>query len=162
MSRSTFSENLHRLRLKQGLSQASLAQKASLTQAALSQMERGARLPALASLVRLSEALGGSPERLLQPPPGDSLPREEADRIARWIVDGRPLSSRRSRDLAAAVGSLVIQKLRAHHAPNRSRYAGARWSVGRRGWEVQRRYGARRVRQTLQRVDALLAMRSAA
>lgn len=60
-----FSRNLKALREAQGLSQESLAGKAGLDRTYISSCERGERNVTLATLDRLSAALGVSPNSLL-------------------------------------------------------------------------------------------------
>lgn len=56
---------IRRLRDVQGFSQAELANRAGVTQGALSQIEAGKRLINLNTLYRLGDALGMLPSRLL-------------------------------------------------------------------------------------------------
>lgn len=57
--------NLKEVRVFLGLSQAALAKKAGFKPSAISHFETGTREPSLPNLVKLSEALGVSTDRLL-------------------------------------------------------------------------------------------------
>lgn len=152
-------QNLRRWRLAQKMSQAALAEKAGFTQAAISQFERQVRLPTLRTIARLSEKLGISEMKFLAPQRNESISREQADRIARAIVwgdtGGLSLEERRR---VGAIGSLIIQKLRAEAVPGRTRYVRSRCFVKRRWAWAQQIYGRELVVQVLKRVDTLLAM----
>lgn len=145
-------------RLDRHLSQVQLAERAGVTQAAVSQLERGLRIPTLRTVVRLAKALSLEPAQLLQVPSPRTLSREAADHIGRAIVSGHWPQQTEERRLARTVGSLVIQKLRSHRAPGRRRFARNRWATPRRSTWVRHLYGPDIPRQILQRVDALLAM----
>ena len=149
-------------RLRRGLSQAGLARRSGLTQAGISQLERGIRAPSLRTVHRLCEVLDTTWRQLLERPEGFSFPREQADRLARRILLGGGERLRpQERELATAVGSLAIQKLRAHQVGGRLLYARSRWGAGFRAVRVRQLYGAAAVEQILKRLDALLAMRIA-
>lgn len=60
--------NLKSIRIKQKLSQAALAEKASLSVSYISQLERGHRSPTLDTLEVLAEALGVDPLVILKDP----------------------------------------------------------------------------------------------
>ena len=154
---SVVAENLSTYRVARRMTQSNFAEKTGLTQAGISHLERGLRVPTVRTLARLADALGTVPQDLLTPPGRRILSRHEADRLARSILRGAPLPPQ-ERDLAAAVGSLAVQKLRTHHVPGRVRYARHRWAVRRRAAMVKRLYGESVVNQILQRLDALLAM----
>lgn len=57
---------LRTLRSKSGLQLAELAERAGITQAYLSDVERGRKLPTLVTLDALAAALGASPAKLLR------------------------------------------------------------------------------------------------
>lgn len=61
-----FGENLSRYRKRSGLSQEELAYRASLHRTEIGLLERGARLPRIDTLIKLSSGLGLAPERLLE------------------------------------------------------------------------------------------------
>lgn len=61
-----FGANLRRLRLKRGLSQEDLADRAGLHRTYVSSIERGHRNLALVSIVRLAAALEVNPGELLE------------------------------------------------------------------------------------------------
>lgn len=154
----TVADAVRRLRIAQGLRQTTLAARTGLTQAAVSWIERGLRVPTVRTLIRLSQALKTSPPTLLEPVAPPSLSREACDRIARWIVQDAPTLNNSEQRLARAIGSLIIQKLRVHHAPGGRRYARSRWDASHRARWVRQAFGDELTRQVLQRVDALLAM----
>ena len=155
-------QGLQYWRMRRGFSQVELARQSGLTQAGISQLERGIRVPNLRTVDGLCEALDTTVQQLMEPSKNLSLPREQANRLARRIVLGRAVHlSPHERELATAVGSLAIQKLRAHHVEGRILYARSRWGAGQRAIRIKRLYGAVTVEQILKRVDALLAMRLA-
>ena len=149
---------LRLLRKTRGLSQVELAVRAGITQAAVSEIERGGRLPTLRTLSRLSRALDVAPTMLLESSEQSSASRETADRIARAILRGDRTLPPDEQRVADAVGSLVIQKLRAHGAPGVRRYSRRRWEAPWRAIWVRRTHGERTVSQVLRRLEVLLAM----
>lgn len=158
-----FSQNLERERLKRHQSQSALAKKAGLTQAAISEMEQANRTPGLESLERLSRALGIPCWELLRPREEKSLPREQVDRIAHFLIQGAAVPSvsrlpSLDRELARRVGALVIEKLRAHGVSGKRNYQRSRWRVAGRARNVRQWVGQTVVQQILHRVDSLLAM----
>lgn len=64
-------EELSRARQRAGLSQREMARQAGLTQAAISRLESGARLPRLETLLSLAAASGHVLEIRLKRPRGD-------------------------------------------------------------------------------------------
>lgn len=58
--------NIRQIRVMLGITQATLAEKAGITRAAMSQIEGGERIPSLASFVAIAEALGVSLDRLVE------------------------------------------------------------------------------------------------
>lgn len=71
-------ENLRRLRLRQGLSQGALAERAQLNRSYLSMVENGRRNISLDNLVVLALALCVEPVELLRAPQLVQTPAEEA------------------------------------------------------------------------------------
>lgn len=61
---SRFAANLRKARLASGLSQEGLAERCRLHRTEVSLLERGGREPRLGTLIKLSSALGVSPESL--------------------------------------------------------------------------------------------------
>lgn len=61
-----FGQEVKAIREFLGLSQVELARKAQITPAALSQLEKGSREPAIGSILRLSDALNVTTDRLLK------------------------------------------------------------------------------------------------
>ena len=61
----TFSENLQQTRKKLNISQEKLAEQLNITRQAISKWESGQSVPDADTLLKLSEALGVSPNRLL-------------------------------------------------------------------------------------------------
>ena len=62
----TFGKNLKRIRETIGLSQAELAKKSKLTNAAISHFETGRRDPSLKNIIKLCKGLGCSPNVLIE------------------------------------------------------------------------------------------------
>jgi XRE family transcriptional regulator, regulator of sulfur utilization len=62
-----FGEALRRLRKERGLSQEALAEHAGLAADYLGFIERGDNVPTLPVILKLAEALGVPPTRMLQP-----------------------------------------------------------------------------------------------
>ncbi|HSN15559.1 MAG TPA: helix-turn-helix transcriptional regulator [Anaeromyxobacteraceae bacterium] len=60
-----FAENVHRLRLKNKLSQKALAKRVGISVSYVSMLERGHRSPPLETVEKLAKALGVPPPRLL-------------------------------------------------------------------------------------------------
>jgi transcriptional regulator with XRE-family HTH domain len=60
-----FAENVHRLRLKNKLSQKALAKRVGISVSYVSMLERGQRSPPLETVEKLAKALGVLPTRLL-------------------------------------------------------------------------------------------------
>ena len=60
-----FGQNLHRCRKHSGLSQETLAVRASLHRTEIGLLERGERLPRIDTLLKLAGGLGLAPEALL-------------------------------------------------------------------------------------------------
>lgn len=58
MSKKIFAENLKRIRTAKGLSQTDLAGLTGLSQASISNMERGEKMTSLKTLLKLSGVLG--------------------------------------------------------------------------------------------------------
>lgn len=61
-----FGENLARHRKRSGLSQEALGYRASLHRTEIGLLERGARMPRIDTLIKLSFGLGLAPEALLE------------------------------------------------------------------------------------------------
>jgi len=72
-----FGRTLRRLRTEAELNQAELADKAGISQSAVSQIEKGERAPSFDVLRRLATALGLSTAELLGPEKGDAATRQE-------------------------------------------------------------------------------------
>jgi transcriptional regulator with XRE-family HTH domain len=62
----SFGKEVKGIREFLGLSQVELAKRAQITPAALSQLEKGSREPAIGSILRLADALNVSTDRLLR------------------------------------------------------------------------------------------------
>ena len=76
-----FSENLRRLRIKNGLSQQQLADKLFVDRSSIANWETGRRLPDAILIARLSEALGIDVSEML------SVPDESGDKPKVILVD---------------------------------------------------------------------------
>ena len=59
--------NVHRLRVKRGITQEMLEEASGLDSRFLRRVERGAVMMRLDTLIRLADALGAEPARLLKP-----------------------------------------------------------------------------------------------
>ncbi|WP_443208789.1 helix-turn-helix domain-containing protein [Rhodococcus rhodochrous] len=78
------------VRRQEGLTARALASRAGVSQAFLSQVERGLNAPSLATLYRIADALGRSPSDFLDPAPVDDVLVVRAEgRLAR-AVTGTP------------------------------------------------------------------------
>lgn len=64
-AREIFARNLREQRLKQNLSQEALGQRCNLDMSEIGRLERSVRDPRLATIVKLGNALGIPPARLL-------------------------------------------------------------------------------------------------
>ena len=153
--------SLRRWRAARGLSQAQLAETAGLTQAAISELERGHRVPSLRTVAKLAAVLEVSLSDLVQPKAPETVSREVADRMASYILQGEGRIPATERRMADDLASLVIQKLRAHRVPGRHRVARCRWAVAGRAMWVKGVYGGRLPEQVLRRLDVLLTVRGA-
>jgi transcriptional regulator with XRE-family HTH domain len=60
-----FAENVHRLRLKNKLSQKDLAKRVGISVSYVSMLERGHRSPPLETVEKLAKSLGVPPTKLL-------------------------------------------------------------------------------------------------
>jgi len=60
-----FAENVHKLRLKNKLSQKDLAKRVGISVSYVSMLERGHRSPPLETIEKLAKALGVPPTKLL-------------------------------------------------------------------------------------------------
>jgi transcriptional regulator with XRE-family HTH domain len=60
-----FAENVHRLRLKNKLSQKELAKRVGISVSYVSMLERGHRSPPLETVEKLAKSLGVPPTKLL-------------------------------------------------------------------------------------------------
>jgi transcriptional regulator with XRE-family HTH domain len=82
-----FAENLRKLRTDSGLKQSELAEKAGVAQAAVSQLEKGAREPTPAMIKKLANALGVNREELTGTETGLS---KEGEVLMRSLVGASP------------------------------------------------------------------------
>lgn len=151
---------MRNLRIKQHLSQEQLAKLSNITQAAISELETYKRTPTIRTLIKIATVLNIDPSALFQPSNKRTLGRHAVDRIAQAVLSGNRNLSREEQRLAEAVGSQVIQKLRAHRVSGRTRYSKSRWLVAQRNVWIKRTYGQIIPRQILHRIDRLLAMSS--
>lgn len=62
-----FCENVRRLRMQRGVTQAEMANRLGVTQATYSRLESGVRTPDLPVLGNIAEALGVDPSDLIAP-----------------------------------------------------------------------------------------------
>ena len=61
-----FGANLHRIRVREGLTQRGLAERASLHRTAIDKLESGNRAPRVDTLFALAEALATPPAELIE------------------------------------------------------------------------------------------------
>ncbi|MFQ5681350.1 MAG: helix-turn-helix domain-containing protein [Candidatus Omnitrophota bacterium] len=149
---------LRQWRRHKGLTQMQLSRRSGLTQSAISNIENQARHINTRSLSRLSRGLNLSLARLFSLPRNRPLPqgRRRIDRLARCIVDGRFAGNPADDRLCRDIGSLIINKLRAHEKEGRKRYRTKRWNVLSRYLLMEEKYSPCLVRQILARIDKLL------
>jgi len=138
-------------RRAKGLSQAKVARRAGLPQAAISGIETGRRDLSLRTLFRLARALEVTPGTLLDvEPPRTPLDRNIADEVARAVLSGSRKLSLPLRRLADACAAAMRPTLEACGAPGRA-LARRR---GPRAWHMaEQRYGREAVRLVMQRID---------
>jgi len=134
-----------------GLTQAALAARAGLTQAAVSGIENGGRDLSVRTLFRLAAALDLTPGALLDgEPPRASLTRHDIDAISRAVVTGERALPSASRRLADTCAAAMRPTLEACGSPGAGR--------ARRGGEgalraAIQRYGREQIDMILERVD---------
>lgn len=116
-------------RLKRGVGQVDLAQKAGLTQATISRIESHLEQPQLETLTRLAEALEIDLTQffLEEPRVTLKLDRHQIDAIARAVLSGRRELGSKLNKMADQVASLMTQFLLAHRLAGRSRVRTLRW-----------------------------------
>lgn len=133
------------------LSQAALAKRAGLTQAAVSDTESGRRDVSLRTLCRIAAALDISPGTLLdQDAPRPALDRHAIDAVARAVISGDRDLAPELRSLADACAGAMRPTLEACgiRSALRARGTGAR---ARRAAEF--RFGRPAVEDILNRID---------
>lgn len=138
-------------RRAKGLTQAALAARTGLSQAAVSEIECGRRDVSLRTVFRMAVALDVTPGTLLDAdPPRARLDRQEADAVARAVVTGARDLPPAQRRLADACAAAMRPTLEACGAPGavRARRRGARALRA-----AEQRFGAEAVRNVLQRID---------
>jgi len=122
-----FGETVLSWRLARGMSQADLAQAASMSRPNLSAVERGNREVTLGTLRRLAVALGVLPGVLAngEPPVRMSVPlgRAALERIAGAAARGTPTASKRERRLSALLAQAASARIAGRDAPARGRTA---------------------------------------
>lgn len=91
-----FGERLKEARIKKELKQEELAKEMDLTQASISQFEKGQRLPTPANITRFSEVLGVSREFLA----GEDEGKFEKEILMRNIKSLRPETIRKINEYA--------------------------------------------------------------
>ena len=145
--------NIGAWRRARNLTQALLAVRAGIPQAAVSNIEAGRRDVSLRTLYRLASALGLRPGELLDlEPPRTALTRHELDAVARSVVTGRGVLPPAHRRLADACAAAMRPTLEACSVPGMRR--GRRLGRNALPAAVQR-YGREQVDMILERVDRL-------
>jgi transcriptional regulator with XRE-family HTH domain len=133
------------------LTQAALAARAGLPQAAVSAIEAGRRDCSVRTVFRLAAALDLTAGRLLdEEPPRAPLSRHDVDAIARAVVSGRRALAPGLRRLADACAAAMRPTLEACAAPGAPR--ARRRGPGALHAAIQR-YGRDQVDLILERVD---------
>jgi len=148
---STIGVRLGGWRRARNLTQAALAARAGLPQAAISIIEHGNRDISLRTVYRLAAALDITPGTLLdKDPPLPTMSRHDVDAIARAIVTGKRDIPPAQRRLADACAAAMRPTLEACGVPGRTR-ARRRGPSSTRA--AEQRYGKEAIRNLLQRVD---------
>lgn len=133
-------------RVRQGMTQAELAQRAGVAQANLSNIERGKRDLTVSMLVRLASALAVRPSELIEEPEpaGDfALTRPDIEKLAEVIVNADTRASSEIRELA-----VLFRLLRPGAARRESRQ-----SI-ERAWAVLRgRFSSAEIQDIFRRVE---------
>ena len=145
-------------RMHRGVTQHTLASRARIPRSNLSSIERGKQEVSLRTLRAVACALDIQPGVLADglPPPskrtsGHQLSREEMERIADWVVSGKPVRRASDRFLVDTLRKLVAPKARAYHRSWKS----PRWSNRRTdlAWlQLRARYPSSVVESLLSRV----------
>lgn len=104
----TLAENLGGLRRAAGLSQRALAARARVSPALVAMVERARRSPALPVVLRLAEALGVPPSRLVDPPRHG--PAALPERVVRLVLTRRPTGEALERLLRVAGAALTRER----------------------------------------------------
>lgn len=94
-----FSERLRQARLEKGLNQEQLAEAMELSQSAISQFEKGLRIPTPANITRFSEILGVSRDTLV----GEEEMMTEKVKLMRSIQSLSPDGLKRVEDYVSLV-----------------------------------------------------------
>lgn len=104
----TLAENLAGLRRAAGLSQRALAARARVSPGLVAMIERSRRSPALPVVLRLAEALGVPPSRLVDPPRAG--PAALPERVVRLVLTRRPEGEALARLLRVAEAALTRER----------------------------------------------------
>ena len=94
-----FSERLRQARLEKGWNQEQLAEAMELSQSAISQFEKGLRLPTPANITKFSEILGVSRDALV----GEEEMMTEKVKLMRSIQSLSPIGLKRVEDYVSLV-----------------------------------------------------------
>jgi transcriptional regulator with XRE-family HTH domain len=140
------------------IDQVKLAQDSGLTQATISNIERGEANPTYATLNKIAMSLNIPVSNLsINPVEEVKLNRHEIDEIAKSIINGKLPSHPKKASLAKDIALLQTQKLAAADKPGKRFARGSRWNTKSRYLDVKNKYSGEIVSQVLKRVDKLLA-----
>ena len=159
MANTSFGQTVLLWRLERGLTQAVLAQRATLPRPNLSDIERGKREVSLKTIRALALALDVSPGILVDGrAPGEDLKssrlsREAMERIAQAAAKNKRLPNIEENDLASLIRVQVQSRLRALRGTGRARNLKPGGRVPERAWlKSVSRYGEKQVQSIMDRV----------
>lgn len=141
------------------LTQEKLAQQCGLSQATISNIERGEANPTYQTLNKIAACLNMNVNNLfILPYQQPKLNRFEIDEIARYIINGEvPLDTKKAQ-LVKDLALLETQKLAAVNKPGRLFAKANRWNTKSRYLKMKKNYSEEVIFQVLNRVDKLLAL----
>lgn len=143
------------LREAQNMNQATLAEKALVSQSNLSAIENGRRDLTVSTLCRIAMALGTPPSLLLVQDPVLVFPlnRHDYDAIARSVVSGERRLPQTHNCLADEMASVFTLKLQAYGLPGFNRVSRLKPDEGNRLLKLKIKYGQKVVERLAGRVN---------